>query len=165
MNRADFHTLFGYSDACWRLMGETLAAAPEAWDAPFETTSRWNSVRMLLAHTIAAEERMITLRLKKEAIPVPYEDRAAPDWESLYADHRQVRETTYAYLASLSDDEIAGDEIAVPSIDARPALTRADALFHIINHETYHRGEVIMTLQRLGIDPPNFDYALLKPNH
>jgi len=33
--------------------------------------------------------------------------------------------------------------------------------FHIIHHENYHRGQVIMALQRFGVDPPNFDYILL----
>ena len=159
MNRSDFHTLFTYSDKCWALLGETLPAAPEAWDTPFETTSAWNSVRMLLAHCVGAEERIVTLRLKNLALPVPYEDRAAADWTSLYEDHKTVRAATYSYITSLTDMQF---EETVPSLAGRTDLTRADALFQILNHENYHRGEVITVLQRLGIDPPNFDYVLLK---
>lgn len=162
MTRADFVALYGYSDACWRLMGESLAAAPAVWDATFETTSRWSSIRLLLAHSIAAEERMVTLRLKKGELPVGYEDRAATDWDGMYRDHLAVREATYAYLASLSDEEIGSGEEVVTFVEGRPGLTRGDALFHVINHETYHRGEVVMTLQRLGFDPPNFDFVLLR---
>ena len=33
---------------------------------------------------------------------------------------------------------------------------------HLFNHQTYHLGQISMTLQRYGIDPPNFD-ALLVP--
>ncbi|HWD38586.1 MAG TPA: DinB family protein [Fimbriimonas sp.] len=162
MNRADFDTLLTYSDNCWQLMGRTLAGCPGAWDAEFESTSKWNSIHKLLAHTIAAEERMVTVRLRNEPIPSGYEDRAAADWEGLYGDHRQVRSVTRAYIGALTDEEIEGQEVVIPSIDGRPTQTRSEALFHIVNHESFHRGEVVMALQRLGFDPPNFDFVLLK---
>lgn len=163
MNRADFRRLFHYSDNCWRLLGETLATVPHAseiWETPFDTTSRWNTVRLLLAHCIGAEERLITLRLQNRPLPVSYEERAASDWEGLYRDHQTVRAATYAYLDSLTDAELEEDKEVWRT--ERVALTRSDALFHILNHENYHRGQVVMTLQRLGLDPPNFDYVLLK---
>jgi uncharacterized damage-inducible protein DinB len=159
MNRSDFHTLFTYSDNCWALFGEVLPEAPEAWDAPFETTSTWNSVHTLLAHCIGAEERIVTLRLKNLPLPVSYEDRAAAGWTGLYEDHKTVRAVTYSYIKSLADAQF---EETVPGIAGRTDVTRADMLFHILNHENYHRGQVISALQRLGIDPPNFDYILLK---
>ena len=159
MNRSDFNTLFTYSDNCWALLGEILPGASEAWDTPFETTSAWNSVRKLLAHCIAAEERLVCLRLQNLPLPVMYEDRAAADWVSLYRDHKAIRTATYSYIKSLADAQF--DE-TVPGVAGRTDLTRADVLFHILNHENYHRGEVITALQRLGIDPPNFDYILLK---
>lgn len=161
MNRTDFRKLLHYSDNCWRLLGETLAAAPNAWDAPFETTSRWNTIRLLLAHCIAAEER-ITLRLQDLPLPGPYEERAAPGREELYRDHQTMRAATYAYLDSLTDAEIADETPVIPATPDRGGMTREDALFQILNHENYHRGQVVMLLQRLGGDPPNFDYILLK---
>ena len=144
-------------------MGETLLAAPQAWNVPFETTSEWNSIRMLLAHTVAAEERLVSMRLQGQEIPVFYEKRAATDWEGLYEDHRKMRANTYAYLDRLTDEQISGGEIVLPAVDGRPEQTRSDILFHVINHENFHRGQVVTALQRLGVDPPNFDYFLLKP--
>jgi len=159
MNRSDFHTLFAYSDNCWALLGKTLPEAPEAWDAIFETTSAWNSVHKLLAHIIGAEERLVTMRLKNQPLPMQYEERAAADWPGLYEEHKAIRAITYCYIESLTDAQF--DE-TIPGIAGRHDLTRADLLFHILNHENYHRGEVITQLQRLGLDPPNFDYLLLK---
>ena len=163
MNKADFHRLFRYSDNCWRLLGKTLATHPPTsatWDTPFNTTSRWNTIRVLLAHSIGAEERLITVRLQNHSLPVTYEERAASDWEGLYRDHQTIRTATYAYLDSLTDTEV-GDEKEVWRVQDS-ILTRSDILFHILNHENYHRGQVVMRLQQLGIDPPNFDYVLLK---
>ena len=163
MNKSDFRRLLRYSDNCWAQLGDVLTTAlhaAETWDARFDTTSHWNTVRLLLAHRIGAEERWITLRLQNHPLPVIYEDRAAADWEGLYRDHQTVRAATYAYLDGLTDAAVA-DETVVLRRDYA-ALTMADVLFHIVNHENYHRGQVVMTLQRHGIDPPNFDYIFLK---
>lgn len=163
MNKTDFRRLLRYSDNCWSLLRETLAAVPtasEAWNTPFDTTSQWNTIRLLLAHSIGAEERLITVRLQNQPLPASYEERAAPDWEGLYRDHQTVRKATYAYLDSLTDAAVE-EETEVWRLADR-ALTQADLLFQVLNHENYHRGQVVMALQRLGIDPPNFDYILLK---
>lgn len=37
-----------------------------------------------------------------------------------------------------------------------------DILFHIINHSTYHRGQVASLLRTAGIDPPATDYIFYK---
>ena len=163
MNKTDFHRLFRYSDNCWSLLGETLTTLPQAsdiWNVPFETTSHWNTVRLLLSHTIGAEERLITVRLQGQSLPIIYEERAAAEWEGLHRDHQTIRAATYAYLDSLTNAAIE-DETEIWRV-GNCGLTRADILFHIINHENYHRGQVVMALQRLGIDPPNFDYVLLQ---
>ncbi len=163
MNKTDFRRLFRYSDNCWFLLGETLATVPhasEVWNTPFDTTSQWNTVRLLLAHSIGAEERLITLRLQNHSLPVIYEERAAWDWEGLYRDQKTIRTATYAYLDTLTD--VAVEETTEVARIADRTQTRSDILFHILNHENYHRGQVVMAFQRLGIDPPNFDYVFLK---
>ena len=163
MNKTDFRRLFRYSDNCWTLLGETLMTHPHAseiWNTPFETTSQWNTVRLLLVHSIGAEERLVAMRLQNQGLSAPYEERAALDWADLYRDYQSVRGATYAYLDSLTDAAVE-DETEACRIAGVP-LTRADALFHILNHENYHRGQAVMALQRLGVDPPNFDYVFLK---
>jgi len=162
MDRSDFQKLYTYSDNCWRQLGDVLASADDAWNKPFETTSKWNTIRLLAAHSIAAEERMISFRLLNIDLPLTYDQRAGDDWDSVYRDHKTVRAQTYAYLESLTDNEITDREIVIPATVFPIGITRADALFHIFNHENYHRGEIISALQRLGFDPPNFDYILLK---
>jgi len=102
------------------------------------------------------------MRLQNLALPQSYEERAAASWDGLYKDQQAIRAATYAYLDSLSDKDIEEETPVLPAVGGHGALTRSDWLFHILNHENYHRGQVITTLQRIGIDPPNFDYVLLK---
>jgi uncharacterized damage-inducible protein DinB len=162
MNRLDFLRLYAYSDNCWRLMGEVLTSAQGAWDTCFDTVSKWNTIRLLLAHCVAAEERLISFRLLKKEIPLSFEERAPETWDELYADQKSIRAGTYAYIASLSDSEVSEDNMAIFTLNGHNAVTRADVLYHIVNHENYHRGQIVSELQRRGFDPPNFDYILLK---
>ena len=37
-----------------------------------------------------------------------------------------------------------------------------DILFHIVNHSTHHRGQIVMDLRMQGIEPPALDYILFK---
>jgi len=163
MNKADFLRLFRYSDNCWDRLGDLFAATPgmaDAWNTPFDTVSKWNTVRLLLAHSIGAEQRLVTTRLLHQPRSVPYEDHAASDWPDLLRDHQTTRADSYDYLESLTDLELEDDE-EVWKLNGI-SLTRVDILFQILNHENYHRGQVVMALQRLGLDPPDFDYVLLR---
>ncbi|WP_423148536.1 DinB family protein [Rubrolithibacter danxiaensis] len=38
----------------------------------------------------------------------------------------------------------------------------SDILFHIVNHSTYHRGQIASIFRRQDIEPPVTDYVLLK---
>lgn len=41
----------------------------------------------------------------------------------------------------------------------------ADILFHLFNHSTYHRGQVVTLLKEAGFEPPITDYIILKRDH
>ena len=38
-------------------------------------------------------------------------------------------------------------------------------LFHLFNHSTYHRGQVVTLLKKEGFEPPVTDYIILKRDH
>jgi uncharacterized damage-inducible protein DinB len=37
------------------------------------------------------------------------------------------------------------------------SLTRADIVLHVVNHGTYHRGNVAAMMYQLGVAPPTTD--------
>jgi uncharacterized damage-inducible protein DinB len=163
MTQQDIVHLFRYSDNCWRQLEAVLNECPDTFDAPFITTSKFASIRAILAHSIAAEERWITLRLQGGAIPVAYEERAGTTIAELFADQRAIRQQTYDYLETIANHSLQEEKpIDLPQWNYRGQLTLEDILFHLMNHENYHRGQVILCLQQRGFDPPNFDYVFLK---
>src|SRR5688572_25937885 len=73
-------------------------------------------------------------------------------WDALWADQQ-------AYLASLTD----GDEdraVAFKTFKGEPD-TRAlgDLMRHVVNHGTYHRGQLVTMLRQLGKAPPSTDFV------
>lgn len=42
------------------------------------------------------------------------------------------------------------------------ANTIGDILFHIVNHSTYHRGQIASDFRETGIEPLNTDYIMFK---
>ncbi|MGM9477920.1 DinB family protein [Pedobacter sp. GSP4] len=40
-----------------------------------------------------------------------------------------------------------------------------EILFHLFNHSTYHRGQVVTLLKKAGFEPPVTDYIMLKRDH
>jgi uncharacterized damage-inducible protein DinB len=159
--RADFDTLFAYSDNCRRLLYETLLSYPESFDASVETISQWSTIRLLLAHCIGAEERLVSTRIQGKTLSASYEERAATTIEELFADADTIRDRTNAYRRTLTDADY--DTPLSASSPPWNNLTISDVLFQVFNHENYHRGQIIMILQSMRIDPPNFDFILLKP--
>jgi uncharacterized damage-inducible protein DinB len=156
----DVRSLFAYSDNCRTLLKETLLAHPDVLDRPFHTLSKFASVRMLLAHSMAAEERWIEMRVRGRHV-TPYEDRASDSLEGLFADWDRIRANTREFLAGPEAEDLSR-KVQV-EVGGYPPLTLTieQILFHIANHEVHHRAQISMALQQMGIDPPNFDYCLL----
>ena len=59
----------------------------------------------------------------------------------------------------LADDDLLATSIHVslPHAGFDSHLTFDQILYHVVNHQTYHAGQVTTTLQRWGVDPPNLD--------
>jgi uncharacterized damage-inducible protein DinB len=70
------------------------------------------------------------------------------------------------------NDSITADIIKGGSLDTlveytntkgeKFANTRQDILLHVVNHSTYHRGQIASALKHAGIDPPTTDYIFYK---
>ena len=157
--------LYRYSDNCRKLLRETLEANPQAFDTRFPTTGQYDTVRMLLAHSVGAEERWIERRIRGGAV-IDYEGRAGSTIVGLFGDWDGIRERTYGLMDGLGPgglERIIDVELGsgAGTSSWRGQLTIEQILFHIVNHEVHHRAQVSMALQQMGIDPPNFDYVLL----
>ena len=154
----ELQQLFAYAARCRTTLTPILRANPELLHREFVTTSRFNTVAKLLAHSTAAEERWHA-RLDGRPFPPSYEERAPDDLETLLTDAETLRTET---LARLTTDELARTITISLADGKRLDLTAHDIYFHLYNHEQWHRAQIYTALQSFGVDPPNLDYVLLK---
>src|SRR5436190_21549475 len=115
--------------------------------------------RALLTHVVGVE-RLWYERWKGnsfKAIPTypPETDgrRFMRLWQGVNAEEQR-------YFDALTPDALAGD-LTYSSLDgAQRALPLEELLMHLVNHGTYHRGQISYLLRDLCLKPPGTDYLL-----
>ena len=157
----DIREQFRYSDRCRAVLQEVLEANPDAFAREFVTLSNWNSLQMLMAHCMGAESRWIENRIRGKNLP--YVETAPPaDPNAAFTRWQQIRANTYAFMDALQGDEWQRViDVDLTQWSRTMQITVEQILFHIVNHENFHRGQMSMLLQHFGVDPPLFDYCFL----
>jgi uncharacterized damage-inducible protein DinB len=80
-----------------------------------------------------------------------------PEMEELFAAQRAVDNWYVTYADSISDQEL-NDIVEFEFIGGgQGAMSRGDILLHVVNHTTYHRGQVADILYHLSVFPPTTD--------
>ncbi|MBX3376381.1 MAG: DUF664 domain-containing protein [Phycisphaeraceae bacterium] len=85
-----------------------------------------------------------------------------PDWsvEECAADAARLDGAWSAYLANLGDADLDG-EVRYTSNEGKPFVSlRRDILTHVINHSTYHRGQIALLVKAAGGAPEATDFVL-----
>jgi uncharacterized damage-inducible protein DinB len=151
----DIVALFAYDrwanrkalDACRKLTAEQYVAEP---------VPGWSSVRSTIYHiALATEFNLRTLaggsddRIPTEAELVTVDD-VAQLLERAYHRFEELRPTL--------TPERLNTVLTLRAVGRTFTLPRWAILRHIVNHSTYHRGQVASKLKRFGIEQPNTDF-------
>jgi uncharacterized damage-inducible protein DinB len=79
----------------------------------------------------------------------------SPPFPALQAAQKDIDAWYVAYAGDLKDEE---QPVNFTFIGGGPAtLSRRDILLHVVNHGTYHRGNVAAMMYTLGVPPPATD--------
>jgi uncharacterized damage-inducible protein DinB len=134
-------------DACRKLTAEQYGAEP---------VPGWSSVRSTMYHIAFATERNLRAVTgdPDESVPteaeLPTVDDVARFLERIYRRFDDLRPTlTTERLNTL---------LTLYAIRRTFTLPRWTILRHIVNHGSYHRGQVASKLKRFGIEAPNTDF-------
>lgn len=134
-------------DACRKLTGAQYVAEP---------VPGWSSVRSTIYHIILATEWNLRTLVGDPDERIPTEadlatvDDAVRLLERAYLRFEELRPTlTPEWLNALLTLRAVGRSFVLP----RWAILR-----HIVNHASYHRGQVASKLKRFGTEPPNTDF-------
>ncbi len=120
--------------------------------------SSFPSVLATLLHGLGAER--VWLERWNGRSPTAFLDSSALDsvaairerWDALWRDQQ-------AFLSGLGDGDVTRSlsyRLFNGDTDTRPL---GELMRHVVNHATYHRGQVVTMLRQLGRSPPSTDYV------
>lgn len=149
--------LFGYGSwATARMFSAAEALAEEQVDAP--AASSFPSVRATLAHIVGAEWIWSRRWLSESPTSLPAWAAKASLGE-LKRELEAVEAERTSLLAKLTDADLAG-VFSYRGMDGKDFSQPLGQLVqHVVNHSTYHRGQLATQLRQLGHTPPNTDFT------
>lgn len=118
----------------------------------------FGSLRATLVHLYGADWVWLE-RLHGRSPRAMPEDEALSTLDGLRVKWQEVEDEREAFLAKLTEERLA-DPLSYAGFDGK-AFTRrlGDALFHVANHGTYHRGQIATLLRQLGKKPVSTDFT------
>ena len=139
-------------DACARL-------SADQWTKDLGTS--FPSIRDTVGHIVAVE--WVWLRRWKGESP-----RALPDWavaasvQSLRTKLDEVEAERAAFVETLVDADLPR-RIAYINLKGEPwEYSLGDMLVHLVNHSTYHRGQVSAMCRQVGAAAPPTDFLVFE---
>ncbi len=106
-----------------------------------------------LSHILGSQRRWLARFTGQQASGDP----TFPDLESLAAGWSETAAELEFFLASLTEEQLAAE---ITWVDTEgPVYTRPlwQPVCHMVNHSTYHRGQVVSLMRQLGYEPPETD--------
>jgi uncharacterized damage-inducible protein DinB len=144
---------FRYEEDSHRLVMEALRAVPEH----LRRTPQVQKAADMFAHIIGARWFWL-FRLGQVGEPAAGFFPQAGTLDDLQQRADEMHAVWREYLASLSDDDIAGAIEYEATEGGRFRTSMEDVLTQLYGHSLYHRGQIAMLLRQAGAEPPETDF-------
>lgn len=155
MNKQDIEQLYEYDR--WA-NAKTLAVAARLTAAQFtaDLASSHASVRDTLAHILAAEWIWL-MRWRGTSPKALLAPTDFPSLESLRAKWAEIENEQAEFIATLTDETLATVIVYTNTKGEEWAYPLGDLMQHLVNHSSYHRGQVTTLLRQLGAEAVSTD--------
>jgi uncharacterized damage-inducible protein DinB len=125
--------------------------------------SSFSSVRDTLAHLVAVEwiwlERWLG-RSPNKTDTQAFSAETFPNLAGVRDRWQAIEGKLRAFLETLSDDDLERPLSYINVKGEHWTYPLGQTLFHLANHQTYHRGQVTTLLRQLGATAPAIDYLV-----
>ena len=152
----DIHLLYQYNDwANDRILTAADALTPAQLSAPNDFG--WGNLLGTLCHLMEAQ--YVWRQILTQGALNEYLDEADyPDVASIRSFLLEERQAFWAYLHSLSDDDLS-NTIEYETKFGKRSHVVWHCLWHLVNHGTQHRSECAALVTELGHSPGDLDFT------
>jgi uncharacterized damage-inducible protein DinB len=153
VNRQGLDTYLAYDRwANRRLLQAAGALSPEAFSK--DLGASFGSVRGTLLHILRGEWGWLHYWRDGTFVrEFPIDEFATV--AALEASWSELEQAQRTFAAGLTDEDLLG-----PRMVDEYTYALGDLIHHLLNHSTYHRGQVVVLLRQLGRTPPATDFRL-----
>jgi uncharacterized damage-inducible protein DinB len=156
MKIADVHDLFAYHDwANLLILNKAAQLLPEQYMQP--TSFSWGNMHGTLVHLLDSDNGW-RLLCQHGQVTFAMKPDEYPTFDSLTQRWAHERTEMWAYLNSLSDDDMQKLIVYEVEEGTRRRLLW-HCLFHVVNHGMQHRSECAAMLTDFGQSPGDLDFT------
>lgn len=152
--------LFRYNSWANGRILETLESVPE--ESYFrDLKSSHGGLHGTMNHMIFAQEVWL-LRWTGQSIDPAYATvKRSNTFGALRREWDRIEAETASYLASTLSDGLLLETFDIRNSRGDTFIhSYGDSMVHLLNHSTYHRGQLAGMMRQLGISPPGTDFIL-----
>lgn len=125
--------------------------------------SSFSSVRDTTAHLLWAEWLWLERWLGRSPTKREAEDFAPSKFRNVAAIEdrwRTVERNARHFLSGLAEEKLSQPLTYTNLQGEKWTYPLWQTLFHLVNHQTYHRGQITTMLRQLGAQPPQIDFLV-----
>lgn len=163
MNLEDIKTLYDYDQwAIDRVLEIVLTLTEEQFNK--DLGSSHGGVRGTMTHMYGGHRIWLDRWMGKENLPLTKAEdiRSVGHLKTMW---ETLRTELNTYLSSLTNDRIQAPFTYKDMKGNAYTQPLSEQLQHLVNHATYHRGQVITLLRQLGVKPLGTDMILFYQKH
>jgi len=152
MHLRDIHLLYDYNYwATKRIIG--IVATMDSAEFIKDRGSSHGGIRGTLVHTMGAEAIWLN-RWKGQPVALVAKEADFPALDDLLRYWATVERDVMEFCGNLKTDEEIGRRFDYKDLKGNAYTSRlCDAMQHLVNHSTYHRGQVVTMIRQAGIKP------------
>lgn len=155
MNIADIQILYEFNYWAKARMLGALESLPEQ-DLYKDFKTSFKGIHGTLVHICSAENAWLQ-RFTGNPSPKFLKIDDLPKYDAVKAKWGEVEKGMLAYIASLTEEELQQKFSFTTSEGKSVSSVRWQNLQHLVNHGTYHRGQITSMIRQLGGTPVSTD--------